>query len=139
MHLFDASSAAPLQSTTDLSGNVVVDFPCDSTVYVKAAVYITGGTAFNAKADAISTANVVGFVESKSSAVLCNIRFCGLTLSVFSGLDVSKEYFLSSTTAGAISSTPPTAVAGHVEMQLGKPLSATELIVMISSDRIEFS
>lgn len=110
--------------------NVVIqNVTCDNSVYVGAAVRIDAlGTAYNALADSIANSNVMGIVESKSSATVCNIRVLGVTDAIFSGLDVTKEYYLSAVTEGLITTSVPT-VTGHVKLKLGQPRSATEFLV----------
>ena len=108
---------------------VIVNVPCLSSVYVGAAVRMdSGGTAQNAIADSLANANVIGIVESKDGLNLCNIRVLGVSASIFAGLDVTKEYFLSDSVAGQITTTSPT-TTGHVMLKLGQPFSATEFLV----------
>lgn len=116
------------------AGTMILNVPCDSTVFVNAAVRMNSGTAYNALADSLINSNVIGFVESKPSTTLCNIRVSGVTSAVFSGLDETQEYFLSDVSAGTITLIPPT-IAGHVLLKLGQPFSATEFVV-IKGNRI---
>ena len=114
---------------------VLIDIDCDASVFVGAAVRMSvGGVAENAIADSITNSNVIGIVESKSSATKCNIRIAGYSLPVFAGLDVTKEYFLSDTIAGGIQTSAPT-LSGHIKVKLGQPFSATEFLYM-KGDRI---
>lgn len=124
------SSVVPAPSAvTDTSGILLKDVPCDVTVYVSAAVIMNGlGTALNALADSIANSNVIGIVVSKSSSTLCDIRVTGVTNDVFAGLDVSKEYYLSNTTPGGITTTPPI-TSGHIRLKLGQPFSGLSLLV----------
>ena len=108
---------------------VLYNVPCDPTVYVKAAVKMIGGTAFNALADSLANSNVIGVVESKPSSTLCNIRVLGVSPGIFSGLDETKEYFLSDTVDGEITTTVPTA-SGHIILRVGQPFSGTKLLVL---------
>ena len=108
---------------------VLLNVPCNSSVYVGAAVRMTsGGTAVNAQADSIANSNVIGVVEAKPSTNTCNIRVMGVSDAVFSGLDVTKEYYLSDAVAGQISTTIPTA-SGSVVLRVGQPFSATEFLM----------
>lgn len=111
--------------------NVVLpNIACESSVYVGAAVYMQpSGIAANAIATSLSTSNVLGIVESKSSSTVCNIRVIGASGSLFTGLDVTIEYYLSDTIAGEITGTIPT-TSGHVALKLGQPLSETEFVVL---------
>lgn len=114
----------------DTSNVVLMNVPCDPSVTVKDAVRMDGfDTAVKAQANSAANANFIGFVESKPSSTTCNIRTDGVTSAIFTGLDQTKEYFLSSVTAGAISPTPPTPTAGHVVLRVGSPFSATRFAI----------
>lgn len=110
--------------------NVVLnDVSCDISVYVGAAVRMTtGGTALNAIADSLANSNVIGIVESKPSTTTCNIRVLGVSLSIYTGLDVTKEYYLSDSIAGEIQTSTPTS-SGSVILKLGQPFSDTEFLM----------
>lgn len=116
----------------DTSGGgsiILLNVPCDASVFVGAAVRMDAfGTAFNADATALSTANVIGVVQAKPTAVLCDIRVTGVTPGVLAGLDVTKEYFLSASSAGALTTAPPTG-SGNVVVRIGQPFSATKFLV----------
>lgn len=129
--IFQNASSPPNQSAiNDSTGLVLENVPCDASVYVGAAVRMDGtGTAFNAIATALSTANVIGIVQKKPSSTLCNIRVLGVSPAIFVGLDETKEYFLSATIAGEITTTVPTG-SGHVVLKLGQPFSATRFLVL---------
>jgi hypothetical protein len=113
------------------ANSVITGVPCDSSVYVGAAVRMDSfGVAQNALADTADNANVLGVVVSKASPTVCTIRFLGVTEGdIFVGLDVTKEYFLSDVTAGLITTTPPT-TPGHVLLRVGQTYSATRLLVI---------
>jgi len=125
--LMDIDALAP--------ANVVIrNVPCDATVFIKAAVRMTiGGTAVNALADSATNANVIGIVEGKPTSTTCDIRVNGHTGSLFTGLDVTKLYFLSATIPGEMTIIAPTA-PGTIRQYLGKPFSGTEFLVTIGSD-----
>ena len=109
---------------------VLANIACEASVYVGAAVYMqSSGTAKNAIATSLAESNVLGIVESKGSTTLCNIRLLGASSSIFTGLDVTKEYYLSDSVAGLITTTIPT-ISGFVALKLGQPLSATEFVVL---------
>tara|TARA_R110000851_G_scaffold91621_3_gene199990 strand:- start:923 stop:1357 length:435 start_codon:yes stop_codon:yes gene_type:complete len=116
-------------STIGGANVVIPNVPCLSSVYVGAAVIMnTGGTASNAIATSLATSNVIGIVEFKPSLNQCNIRVIGVSLGIFVGLDVVKEYYLSDTIEGLITTTIPTA-SGSIMLKLGQPFSATEFLV----------
>jgi len=114
------------------SGNanvVLADTTCLASVFVGAAVIMdVGGFAVNAQANSLANSNVIGVVEAKSSSTLCDIRVLGVSLSVFTGLDVAKVYFLSDSVAGLITDAPPTA-SGSIILSVGQPFSATEMLI----------
>lgn len=114
-----------------VSPNVVLaDVDCEASVYVGSAVIMnSSGVAVNALADGIPNSNVIGIVQSKSSAIKCDIRVSGVTPEIFSGLVVESEYYLSDTINGGIVVTPTT-TSGHIRLKLGQPFSSTRLMVM---------
>jgi hypothetical protein len=121
-----------LIDVNSISGSnvVILNVTCDLTVYVGAAVIMDGsGVAQNALADSKANSNVIGIVEAKSDTTTCDIRVLGVSASIFSGLDVTKEYYLSNTVPGQITTTVP-ATTGHVKAKLGQPFSATEMLVL---------
>lgn len=111
------------------ANSVLTGVKCEPSVFIGAAVrMLPSGTAKNALATSLGLSNVIGVVESKTSSTRCNIRVAGITLNVYSGLDVTKEYFLSSTEPGVITTVPPTGT-GQVVLRIGQPYSSTELLV----------
>lgn len=122
------------QTTIDFSqfppNTVLQPVDCDASVYVGAWVRMTSlGIAVNALADSIVNSNVIGVCEAKLSATSCVVRFLGQTSDIFSGLDVTKEYFLSDTVAGDMTTTPPTA-STHIVLKVGQPFSALSFVVL---------
>ncbi len=124
-------TATEVQSAIEEVGDglVIKNVDCDSTVFVNAAVRMSGGgTAFNALATALSTSNVIGVVQKKATSILCDIRVIGTTPGTHSGLDVTKEYFLSHTSEGVLTTVAPTG-SGAVVVRIGQPFSATQFLV----------
>lgn len=113
------------------ANTVITGVTCDASVYVGAAVRMDSfGVAQNALADSVDNANVIGFVVAKASPTSCTIRFLGVTEGdIFAGLDVTKEYYLSSTVAGDITTVAPS-TPGEVLVKLGQPFSATKFLVL---------
>lgn len=113
--------------------NLSVIIPCDSSVFVGAAVYlqISGASvkAYNAKADNMATSNVFGICESKPSSTTAKIRFGGKTSEIFVGLDLTKEYYLSDVAAGMIvdEDNLPTGV-GSILVKLGQPFTPSSFV-----------
>lgn len=124
--LVDATTLSAIGAQTVLS-----NVPCDASVYVGAAVRMDAlGTAYNAIATGVATSNVLGIVESKPTPTTCDIRVSGYTSTIFLGLDVTKNYYLSATVAGEVTDVIPV-TSGHVMAPLGKPYSATQLAVFV--------
>lgn len=138
------------------SSNMLLGVPCEADVYPGACVRMKYGAAVpsymaewttlssvlsigysnsatlaaNALADAYENSNVIGVVESKSSSTVCDIRVYGIAPSVYLGLDITEEYYLSHTTPGGIVSSfnAPTSV-GTVLLKIGQPYSGSSFFV----------
>lgn len=111
------------------AGTVIENVTCDVSVYVGAAIRMSSGVAVNAQADSEANSNVLGFVESKPSSTLANVRLVGKSEAVFAGLDETKEYYLSDSVAGGITDTPPVG-SGKVVLKVGQPFTSTEFVVL---------
>jgi len=132
-----AGSSSPIQSaiqpadytSTALGDNTATGLSCDSGVQVGDVVYVNGSTIQKASALTYQSSLAVGIVVNKSGATTCDIATTG-PISVLSGLDTSKKYFISETTAGALQTTPPT-LSGSYVIQIGKPLGTTIFTIQI--------
>lgn len=126
-----------IQQTNNESGAIVIGMP----------VYNDGNdTVKKAKADASGTSKVMGLVSDASitNGVVGAIATEGILKATTTqwdavagttgGLTAGTYYFLSPTTAGNITSTPPT-TAGQYNVCLGVAISTTELKLKIK-DRI---
>lgn len=103
---------------------------------VTQAVYLTGGPG-NDMALALATVasgafRVVGFIQSKTTPTSGVVQTDG-NLGGFSGLTPGATYYLSATTPGAITSTPPNG-AGEVFKKVGVASSATVLVINLDED-----
>lgn len=79
--------------------------------------------------DTFDKANVVGFAQTtKSSGQLVRVLIVGIAPS--SGLAPGSIYYLSASSAGAITATPPSA-AGHYVTRVGEAASSAELVVQL--------
>lgn len=131
---------AYLDTLADYSGvtpsgdNVIENATCDSSVLIGNVVRmdVSSGSVHNALASNITNANVIGICISKSSATTCNVQITGVTSGVFSSLDLSKNYFLSDSTPGALTTSPPTA-AGSIVLIVGKPYTTTRFIIHLGN------
>jgi hypothetical protein len=114
----------------DAGGNVVLEnVPCEPDALVSHAVRMSAGIAIRAIANNSTNGNVIGIIENKVSSTLANVRILGLSSSIFTGLSENEDYYLSSTIAGELTTTPPTA-PGSVVIRVGQAFSGTELIVL---------
>lgn len=135
--------------------DVLADFPCDSSVYVGAAVIVEEdnfveslmedwtflsmvlsmdyGTydalAVNGLADSMENSNVLGLVESKPTPTTCNIRLFGASAANYLGLQMNDEYYLSDEYPGALVKSDNIPIAsGHVVLKIGQPINSTQLL-----------
>jgi len=120
------------EATAPVDFNLIKNVPCDASVYVGAACVIVGGVVFNGKADTYANSLIKGICESKSEPTLCVLRTGDVSGEIFSGLDPTKQYFLSETTAGLITPTVATG-AGHFIAPIGRPFNDKKLIVEIGN------
>lgn len=109
---------------------VLEDLLCEATVFVGAIVKTESAVIKNALADGVFKSNAIGICIAKSSSTLCTVQLTAATPDIFSALDQDKDYFLSSTVAGAITTTPPSGQA-EVVLRVGRPLTDKKMIVMI--------
>ncbi len=116
-------------SDVGATGLVLKGVPCDASVYAGAAVYLNGAVAYNALADDAATSNVIGIVERKISSTLCDIRVSGVTPALFVGLDETKDYNLSATVPGGITTVVPT-TSGYIWIKLGQPYGTTKFVMI---------
>lgn len=128
------NTLADYSGLSPAADNVIENTTCDSSVAIGNAVRmdVSTSTVFNALANNITNANVIGICISKSSATVCNVQVCGYTTSVLSGLDLSKNYFLSDSTPGLLTVTPPTA-SGSIVLIIGKPYTSSRFIIHLGN------
>lgn len=79
--------------------------------------------------DTFDKANVIGFAQTtKTSGQLVRVLIVGIAPTT--GLAPGAIYYLSASSAGAITTTPP-ATAGHYVTRVGEAASSTQLIVQL--------
>lgn len=110
--------------------NIITGLTCDASVAVGNVVRMSGSTIVNAQADSISNSIVIGICTEKASSTECTVQVTGFTNNIYVGLSVGDIYFLSDSTAGALTTTAPTA-SGSVRLQIGRPRSANSLVMNI--------
>lgn len=94
-------------------------------------VYISSADSVSkAKADAVVTAQAIGFASAAALITAPVPVQSGGVLAGFSGLTAGARYYLSGATAGAVTTTPPTS-AGHSVMSLGFAKSASAMQIQL--------
>jgi len=89
-------------------------------------LYLNSSTYALARADVAATAEVAGMVSRVIDASTFELTICG-EVSGLSGLTVGENYFLSPSSAGAITATEPS-VVGQISLPVGVASSATALL-----------
>jgi hypothetical protein len=110
------------------AGMIVDTVACNADVAVGDAVALEGEIAVKALATSLSTMPAVGIVVEKPSATTCKINTEGF--QDFSGLVAGDTYYVSETTAGAITNTPPS-TPGSYQQTIGVAHTPTKLYVAI--------
>lgn len=105
---------------------------CEATVAVKDVVRSDVGVIKRALADSIANSGAIGICIAKTSPTVCTILFAGQVKLLFTGLDDTKDYFLSPTVPGGLTTTVPVG-AGNVILRIGRAMGADRLIVQIGS------
>lgn len=127
------SQGSTISATLSVLGaaNVVLtNVPCDASVFVGAVVRMNTGVAYNALADSADNSNMIGIAERKATSTLCDVRVLGVvSYDIYSGLDETKEYYLSDVTPGLITTTIPIA-PGHIVLKVGQPYSTERMLVL---------
>jgi hypothetical protein len=115
--------------SSPVDSNVVIEnVPCNSIVSAGDWIVMQSGQAEQAQANSLTNSNVLGVVISKSTSVLCNVRIAGVTESLFTALDPTKEYYLSASTPGEMTTTPPSG-NGEIVLILGQPYTDERFVV----------
>ena len=125
-----ANTVANYASGSSQGDNIIENVSCDASVTVGSIVRMSGSTAIKAIATSFTNSLAIGICISKSDSTTCNIQVTGYTSSIFGGLDTSKNYFLSDTVAGQLTTTAPTASGSYV-IKIGNPISTTQLVITI--------
>jgi hypothetical protein len=136
--------------------SILSNVPCDTSVYVGAAVILVQDSPVdsfisewpnmdmitqinyenytplvqNALANNFDNSNFIGFVTAKSTPSLCDICISGETPDLFLGLDTKKEYYLSGNIPGGICAefAVPTA-PGTIYLKLGQPTTSKKMLI----------
>lgn len=115
---------------------LLTHIPCDPSVFQGAVVRInSNGVLVNALADNLENSNVLGIVEKKLTDEICNVRLFGITKDLFSNLDVTKQYYLSSSVPGSITDIVPTE-DNSIKVIVGIPLDDKKMLVFKSERQL---
>jgi len=127
--LLDLKSTMPTSTVFKITGYVTT---CFENVTQGDAVYSRESDGFVGKAianDTFDKAKVAGFVEVTSTSG-SEVRVITRGITTMSGLNTGDLYFLSASSAGAITTTPPT-TAGDFLTRVGEAGSTGQFIVQI--------
>lgn len=102
-------------------------------------LYLNGGVITIRKADATNSSKpAMGFVIANSTSPATNTMYIlGVTNAYLSGLTIGSTYYLS-TTAGGITTTPPSA-SGNVVQELGIATETTSLLTYNNNNTVEIA
>lgn len=120
-------------STAVSSQSVQNTYTAAATIAARDVVYISAADSVSpADADAVATSYAIGLAVASASATNpVTIQENGI-MSGFSSLTSGARYYLSSGTAGTITSTIPSG-SGHTVVQVGYAKSATALQIQIQN------
>jgi hypothetical protein len=104
-------------------------FDCGTTVAVGSVVYFDGTKLMKAKANASGTVHAVGVAVELPSAGKARVLSLGLTNEIFTGLTPGADYWLSWTTVGLLSTTPPVQGSGMWAKYIGQAFTDTRMLV----------
>ena len=127
--LLDLKSTMPTSTVFKITGYVTT---CFENVTQGDAVYSRESDGFIGKAianDTFDKAKVAGFVEVTSTSG-SEVRVITRGITTMSGLNTGDLYFLSASSAGSITTTPPTS-AGDFLTRVGEAGSTGQFIVKV--------
>lgn len=132
LYIWDGS-AWDDQSVVDSASNIDDSYTVENNVAARDVVYISSADSVSpAIASAAGTAQAIGFaIASVTATNPVTVRKLG-RLTGFSSLTAGARYYLSGTSAGAITATTPTG-SGHTIVQVGYAKSLTVLDIMIEN------
>jgi len=112
----------------DVDFSILNDVQCEAGTVVGDAVRMSSGIAIRAVANSIANSNIIGIVESIEDDGVARIRIGGLTSEIYEGLEENKDYYLSDSNPGKLTTTPPSN-SESVILRVGQAFSSTRLIV----------
>lgn len=97
---------------------------------IGSVVYVdSSGVMQKAIATSSTTANVIGIISKKPLSDKSNIKHAGTIEGVFTGLTIGADYYLSATTAGAITTSVPS--SGNYKIKIGTAIKSNVLLIRI--------
>lgn len=113
----------------EIHGDVIPDLACDTAVNVGDLVYLAADSLLkSAIATSITTSQVVGICDAKTSPGACNLRISGLSGAYLTGLIPGSKYFLSESVLGGLSPTAATSL-GAVVVEIGVARTSDTLTI----------
>lgn len=107
----------------------LVNMPLAAGVVSQGQVVYWAGSAFDlALATTPTLSKVVGFAINDQTGALKDVLVSGVVQNVFTGLTPNAVYYLSQSSAGAITATPP---SSGLVIKVGRAISATQLKIEI--------
>lgn len=131
IYVWNGSAWVSQKDTFTSASTVDKPYVAEVAVAIRDVVYISSsGKVSPASADIEASSRAMGLAVSAAAAsVAVSVRCAGI-LSGFSSLTPGARYFLSASTPGAITSTPPSGASDAI-VQVGFAKSATELDLQI--------
>lgn len=111
---------------------VLTNIKCDDAVQKGDWVrYNDSNILVPARADIITTSWVIGLVETVSTN-FATVLIAGVSVEIFTDLDLQSQYFLSISDSGKMYAPPVSLMADSVILCLGRPATSTKFIVRIA-------
>lgn len=116
---------------------LLTNLPCTTDVIVGSWVrFDEFNILIPAQADLYTNSLVVGLVEAKGDINSANVLVMGISKEIFTGLDLTKQYFLSIDAAGQMYLPPVSDQSDSVVLSLGIPASDKKFIVRLGQHLI---
>jgi hypothetical protein len=112
----------------DMDFSILRDVQCEAGTVVGDAVRMSSGIAIRAIANSVTNSNIIGIVEDITDAGIASIRIGGLTSEIYTNLEENKDYYLSDSNPGKLTTIPPSN-SGSIILRVGQAFSLTKLIV----------
>ena len=115
-----------------IEGSLLKNIDCDSSVFLGAVVKVNNGVCFNAQANNFENSNAIGVCIKKRSSTKCDVLLSGVTPQIYTGLDTSKDYFLSESNAGElVDNLSLPSATDEVVLRIGRAFTDSQITVAI--------